>query len=243
MDKTKNTVVTEEKDDVIDLGEIFYLLWRHIAQIVLIAFAGAVVMWVISSKFIAPKYTATSRMYILSTNSSDNVDLSDVQISSQLKSDCQELLTSRTILEDVKKSLNLDMSVETMKDMITVTNPTDTRILDIAVTSKDPQESADISNAIAEKGKQYLPDVMKTQDISVFETAEVPTDKSSPNVGRNTLLGALIAALIYIAILIVKYISNDTLKTADDVAKYLGYQPLAVVPEHSVKKGKKKGGK
>lgn len=228
-----NNVVT------IDLVEVFYLLWRHILQIILCAVIGGAAMFFITSTLIAPKYTATSRMYILSSSSDSAIDLSDLQISSQLKSDYQELLTSRSILEDVKDQLNLSYDVSTLKNMISVTNPTDTRILNIAVTSTSAKEAADIANSIAQNGREYLPQIMKTQEPSVFESAEVPQHRSSPNVTRDAVIGALVLALIDIAILIIRYMMNDTLVTEEDVTKFLGYQPLAVIPEHNLKKGKK----
>jgi capsular polysaccharide biosynthesis protein len=231
-----------DDEEEIDLGEIFYLLWKHIISIVLFAVIGCAVAIAVTSLLITPKYTASARMYILSSSSDSAIDLSDLQISSQLKADYQELLTSRSILEDVISQQNLDYTPAELKKMITVTNPTDTRILDVAVESEDPQEAANIANALTENGKDYLPQIMKTQKPSVFESAEVPKVQSSPSLMKNTLIGGLIAAAAYIAVLIIRYLMNDTLVTPDDVNKYLGVQPLAVIPEgHMPHSSRRKG--
>lgn len=239
----------EEDEDEIDLSEIFYELGSHIVQILGFLAAGIAAAFVITYFLITPKYTATSKMYILASSSNSAVDLSDLQISTQLRSDYQELITSRPLLEDVIKNLNLDMEPEELEDMMDITNPTDTRIISVAVTTTSPQESADIANEVMNLAKVYLPQIMKTDEPSIFETAEVPDRASSPSYSKNCLIGGLVCALAYIICLIVKYISNDTLVTPDDVNKYLGMQPLATIPEGDLgsfnreKKSKKKGAK
>lgn len=231
METMPGNTAVEEDEDTIDLGEIFYLLGHHIVQIILFGLIGAVITFAVTEFMIAPKYTATSKMYILSSSSDSAIDLSDLQMSSQLKDDYKELLTSRSILEDVENDLELNYSIDSLQGMIEITNPTDTRILNISVTSENAKEAADIANSLAKNGQEYLPKVMKTQEPSIFESAEVPKEKSSPTVKKDTLIGGLVLALIYIIVLIAKNLMNDAIVTPDDVTKVLGFQPLAVVPE------------
>jgi hypothetical protein len=96
-------------DDVveIDLIEVAYMLWRHIWGILLCFAIGAAAAFFITRFYITPMYTATAKMYILSSSSNSVVNLSDLQISSSLRSDYQELLKSRPVLEKVIDSLNL----------------------------------------------------------------------------------------------------------------------------------------
>lgn len=221
----------------IDLGEIFYLLWTHIVQIVGLFIAGAVVVFLLTFFLVTPKYTATSRMYITS-GSNSVVDLSSLQVSTQLKADYQELIKSNSILQDVIDNLSLDEDVDTLKSQVSVTNPSDTRILNLSVTTTNAQLSADIANELAKQAKTYLPKVMKSDEPNVFEEAEVPDKKSSPSYQKNAVIGGLLAALLYCAVIIIKHVTNDTFVTPDDINKAFGVQPLATIPE-----GRKQGGK
>ncbi|MDX8419706.1 Wzz/FepE/Etk N-terminal domain-containing protein [Stecheria sp. CLA-KB-P133] len=214
----------------IDLGEIFYLLWTHIVQIIGLFIAGAVVVFLLTFFLVTPKYTATARMYITS-GSNSVVDLSSLQVSSQLKADYQELIKSNTILQDVVDNLSLDEDVDTLKGQVTVTNPSDTRILNLSVTTTNAQLSADIANELAKQAKTYLPKVMKSDEPNVFEEAQVPDHKSSPSYQKNALIGGLLAALLYCAVIIIKHVTNDTFVTPDDINKVFGVQPLAAIPE------------
>lgn len=233
----------EDDETEIDLSEIFYLLWTHIVQIVGLFVAGAVVVFLLTFFLVTPKYTATARMYITS-GSNSVVDLSSLQVSTQLKADYQELIKSNNILQDVIDNLSLDEDVDTLKGQVAVTNPSDTRILNISITTENAQLSADIANELAKQAKTYLPKVMKTDEPNVFEEAQVPEKKSSPSYQKNALIGGLLTALLYCAVIIIKHVMNDTFVTPDDINKAFGVQPLATIPEgrkQSSKRRRKKG--
>ena len=227
------TVPPQNQDDEIeiDLVELMYLLWDHIFIIILMALIGAGIAFAYTWYLVTPMYTATAKMYILSSSSNSVVNLSDLQISSSLRSDYQELLTSRPVLEKVIASLNLDYTYTTLSQAVTVTNPKDTRILNVTVTTPSPQLSADIANQLVKQGQQDLPAIMKTEEPSIFEDAIVPTRKSSPSFTKNTVIGALLAAMLYCGILVFRHITNDTVITPDDVYRITGIQPLATIPE------------
>ncbi|MBQ3461179.1 MAG: hypothetical protein IJH14_10965 [Solobacterium sp.] len=224
------TTVNNTTEEEIDLVEIFYLLWNNFLKILLCFVLGAVIAFGYSFFLITPMYKATAKMYINSSTKSV-VDMADLQISSNLRSDYKELITSRELLETVIKSLRLEYEPSDLNKMIAVGNPTDTRIITVTVTSASPQEAADVANELVNKSKVYLPEIMKSEEPVVYESALVPVRKSSPSYSRNTLLGGLVGAFLFCAYLIVKHLMNDTIVTPDDAMKYLGVQPLAVIPE------------
>lgn len=237
---------SSEDEVTIDLSEIFYLLWKHATKIILCLVVGCVVALMVTVFMITPQYTATSKMYILSSGKNSVVDLSSLQVSSQLTADYKELITSRPLLEDVITNLNLkDLTVRDITSMITIDNPADTRILTISVQSDDPKLSADIANEVSVLAKEYLPRIMNTEEPSIYEKAVVPQSKSSPSTTKNTLLGGIGLAGLYVIILIVRYVMNDTFTTPEDISRYFGIQPLAAIPENRKNKRKKtkKGGK
>jgi capsular polysaccharide biosynthesis protein len=193
-----------------------------------------------------PLYKATAKMYINSSSKSV-VDISDLQISTQLKGDYKVLLTSRELLEQVIGDLHLDYEAKQLESMITIGNPPDTRIITVTVTNPDPEEAADIANTLVNRSKTWLPEIMKSEEPRIFDSALVPIRKSSPSYTKNTLIGGFLGAALYCAYLIIKHLMNDTIITPDDAQKYLGMQPLAVIPEGDLgsfnKKTKRKGKK
>ena len=221
----------QEAEDTIDLVEVFYLFWGHLWQIILCLILGAAVAFSYTYFLVTPLYQATAKIYIVSASNDSVVNLSDLQIGASLTADYQELLLSRPLLQDVINNLSLNMDYNTLESMISITNTTDTRILKILVTSPDPQESADIANELVNQAGIYLPNIMETDAPNLVESAVAPASKSSPSYSKNTMLGGLAGAVLCCAVLLVRFLMNDTFVTPDDIAKYFGVQPLATIPE------------
>lgn len=245
MEESQNTTQTrpeqlslalhEQPEGEIDLVELFYLLWDHLLQIVVCIVLGGAAAFAGTYFLIAPRYQATAKMYMVSASNSSIVNLSDLQLGTQLTLDYQELLLSRPLLEDVIDTLNLDLSPEVLSEAIEIDNPEGTRILSITVTMFDPQLAAEIANSIAEQAVLYLPRIMETPTPNIYEDAMVPTQKSGPSYSRNTLLGAVLVAAVYCGFLVVRYLMNDSFATPEEINRSFGVQPLAVVPEGKIR--------
>lgn len=215
----------------IDLVEVFYLLWGNILKILACVVAGAVLAFGFTFFFVTPKYQASASIYIVSASNDSIVNLTDLQIGAQLTADYQELMLSRPLLQDVIRNLELDITYKSLARQISITNTSDTRILKITVTDADPQLAADIANELVKQACIYLPKIMETESPNLVEDAVVPSQKFSPSYSRNTVLGALLGAVLCCGVLLVRYLMNDTFVTPDDIAKYFGTQPLATIPE------------
>ena len=58
----------------------------------------------------------------------------------------------------------------------------------------------------------------------------MPTVKASPNVSVWTFIGGMLGVLLICFIVIVRYLLDDTIKSSEDVEKYLGLSTLALIP-------------
>lgn len=228
---TQQSQVRPKTTTEVDLVEVFYLFWGNWWKILLSLILGAGIAFAATYFLIIPQYEASARIYIVSASNDSVVDLSDLQIGTSLTADYQELLLSRPLLQDVINNLGLQMDYHALERMISITNTTDTRILRILVTGPDPQQAADIANELVNQASIYLPNVMETDPPNLVESAIVPTEASSPSYSRNTVLGALLGAILCCSILLIRYLMNDTFVTPDDIARYFGIQPLATIPE------------
>ena len=186
-------------------------------------------MLLVSLFFLTPQYEATSKLYVMARNDSA-VNLSDLQIGSYLTSDYQEVFKTWEVHEQVLQNLGLDYEYEELEDMLTITNPSDTRILYITVTSDDPVEATNMANEYANVARNYIYEMMGTEEPSLFSVALEPLEPVSPRKMLNTVLGGLVGGLLMAAILVVRFIRDDKIKTADDITNYIGIPTLAIVP-------------
>lgn len=229
-----------QPEDEIDLVELFYLLWGHLVQIIACILVGGAAAFAYTYFLVTPLYQATAKIYVVSSSSNSIVNLSDLQLGTQLTADYEELLLSRPLLEDVIDALDLPLSAGGLGSCVRIGNPEDTRILTITVTYPEPKQAAAIANEIASQAVDYLPRVMESPAPHVYEEAVVPTGKVSPSYTRNTMLAAVVLAAVYCGILVVRYLMDDSFKTPEDINRYLGIQPLATVPEGNFKEKRNK---
>lgn len=215
-------------DAEIDLLEIAHVLWQKIWAIILCFVVGAVLVGGYTKMMITPQYTATSMIYILGQTTSIS-SITELQVSSALTADFTIMAKSRAVINGVIKEMNLDMSYDELKSSVNVSNPTDSHILQIEVTNPDPKIAKDISNAMANAVADNVASVMVTDKPSIAEKAVTPKSPSSPNLMKNTAMGGLVGAVIAMGILVVRYLMDDTIKTEEDVRKYLQINTLASV--------------
>lgn len=235
------SVVLEDEGEI-DLVEIFYLFWGHALQIILCAILGGVVAFGYTRFLVTPLYQAEAKLYMVSASAGSMINISDLQLGSQLTSDYKQLMVSRPLLEDVIDELDLNMGYGALRSMITINNPSDTRILGVSVASSDPQLSCDIANELVDQAVIYLPRIMECDKPNVVERAVVPGGAFSPNYARNVMLGIVAGTIICCGVLLVRFLINDTFIGADDLARRLGAQPLATIPEANLGSFNKKLG-
>lgn len=225
----------------IDLWEIFLVLLGKVPLMLAVGLFTALTAFMCTTFLMTPNYESTTKIYILSRQSSDNVTYSDLQAGTQLTQDYAELIQSRFVLEEVIEQLGLDMDYSAMKGKVSVNTPADTRILSITVTDENPVTAMRIANAVREASSVHIQNVMDIEAVNVAETANLPTTKASPDAGKNTMLGGMLGVLIVAAVTVIAYLMNDTIKTAEDVERYLGLSTLAIIPlNEGEKKSRKK---
>lgn len=114
-----------------DSVELVYLVLSKFKYILLSAVLCAVLVGTYVFFIMDPVYAATAKLYIMGQDSSSI--LADLQIGSYLTKDYQEVFQTWEVHEMVREELNLPYTYKDMQEMLTVTNPSDTRVLYITV--------------------------------------------------------------------------------------------------------------
>ena len=235
---------TENRNDEveIDLREIFAILVDKLAIIVLAAVLGAAVAFTFTKFLITPVYQASTQVYVTNNKltTTDQINVSDLQSSNYLTKDYMILVKSNPVLDKVIADLNLKMSTSELAGKISVSTPTDTRILTIAVNDKDPMMAKKIADAVREASKAQIQSVMGIETVNTVEDAKLPESPISPNTKMNILIGFALGFIIAVAVIIIRFMLDDTIKAQEDVEKYLGLSVLGLIPELETTDNKKK---
>ena len=189
----------------IDLVEIFRRLLARAPMMIAVGLLTALIAFFVSKFVMSPTYKSTTKIYVLSRQENNSVTYSDLQMGTQLTQDYAELIQGRYVLEQVIEILGLDMRYKTLHEMVSVNVQENTRIISITVRNSDPVQAMEIANCIR-------------------ETA------TGPDVMLITLLGGLLGIFVISAVAVIEYLRDDTIKTTDDVEKYLELSTLAMIP-------------
>ena len=231
-----NKNITEETVEV-DFGELFRTIWNKIWIILAVTVLCAAIAGNVTYFLIDPTYTATSRIYLL-PRETESLSQTELMVGTQMTNDAAKLAKSKSVMEPVIQKLNLDTTYEELADIVSVENPTDTRLIDISVRDPDPQTAADISNALANSLCEQVATIMKTDKPTIAETASSPDQPSAPSMTKNVILAALAGLLLSVALVIINFIRDDTIKSQEDVQKYLQLNTLAAIPLEYSDEGK-----
>lgn len=225
----ENNINNTEETVEIDLGELFHVIWSKIWIIIAVTVVCAAIIGNVTYFLIDPTYTASSTVYLL-PREGETMSQVEMQIGTQMTNDAAKLAKSKSVIEPVLKDLKLQMDYETLAKRISVDNPTDTRLIDISVRDADPQMAADISNALADSLCEQVATIMKTDRPTIAERAVAPDKPSAPSMKKNVVIAALLGLFATMAVIVIQYILDDSIKTAEDVEKYLQLNTLASIP-------------
>ena len=189
----------------IDVFAMLKTLWKRKFSIVLVALVFAIAAFGYSAFLAKKEYQSTSRIYVVSRQNQDNNALtnSDLQAGSYLVKDYREIILSQNVLTQAIEELKLDMTPAELSKKISVSVPTDTRILSITAKDGDPKEAARIANGLRNVAAEKIISVTKVSDVTTLDEAEVPQSPSSPNIRRNVLLGFIAGAGLMVVLLVV----------------------------------------
>lgn len=217
----------------IDVFAMLKTLWKRKFSIVLVALVFAIAAFGYSAFLAKKEYQSTSRIYVVSRQNQDNNALtnSDLQAGSYLVKDYREIILSQNVLSQAIEELKLDMTPAELSKKISVSVPTDTRILSITAKDGDPKEAARIANGLRNVAAEKIIAVTKVSDVTTLDEAEVPQSPSSPNIKRNVLLGFIAGAGLMVVLMVVVEVLDDRVKRPEDIEELMGLTLLGIVPD------------
>lgn len=222
--QNQNQNQNEIEFDLLQL--ISHLLKRAwIIVLVMAIFAGAA--FGISKKNEVPKYTANCRVFVYRAEADANYN--DVLTSLYLLKDCSVIVKGRSVSKQVVENLDINVHHNTVSSSLKVSYEDDTHVLDLSYTDTNPKRAAAILNEICVVAGPEISKHMKNVSFTVMDTAEVPTAPTAGTTTRDTILGAAIGMVLSAAVLVVLFLLDDTIRSEDDVERYLGLSTLTAV--------------
>ena len=210
-----------KNDDVIRLGDIFRVLWKNIILIAIITVAVFVVGIIYTFGIASPQYSS-EQSFVVAVRDNSTGDITTGTPSTTVINTVSGLVTVTNVLEPVATANNL--SLNALRDMVTVTSATNNGIISITVECGDPDQAEKLANAIFASLEDYLE---RTSISDYYGCAVVEASPASQAVYTSPnkvlylaifLIGGLVVGCI---VAYVKEFCSSKFRTRDDIESYL----------------------
>lgn len=143
------------------------------------------------------------------------------------------LSTSPTVVDGVIDELGIDVTPRELRQMVDVSSPTGTVMLEVAVEHPDPEQAALIADTLSLQLADLIEELetprglaASSVEVVLTHPANVPVEPSSPRVRLNLLLGGLVGAAAGILLALLREHADRRLRSAADVRAVTGSAPL-----------------
>ena len=223
-----------------DLWEIFTRRFFAMLLAAIVVVSGA---FAFKQLTFTPRYESVATLYLVNQTAEDSQSSSttynNFNLALRLVNDCNHLIKSHSVLDQVIDTLNLGMTYEQLYKTVTVVNPEDTRILEVTVEAESPEQAKRIVDEVCEVGAQKIEEAMGFEQAKLYEYG-VLDSKPSNITGLTTyaILGLLAAVAVYVVFL-VRFLLDDRIRTEEDIERFLGLSILGDIPNaDNPKKGR-----
>jgi capsular polysaccharide biosynthesis protein len=218
----------------ISLKEVLFILKKRM-RLILSLFLIAVLLSSVISIFVLDKeYQANTTLMVGRPKdyaSDANIQYNELLLNQKLVSTYGELIKTRAVAEEVIDNLNLDISYEQYKGKVNVSLVKDTELIQIIVKDTDPSVARIIADETANVFMDKVQEIMKVDNVHVIDKAETPTVPVSPNITLNIAIAAVLGLMIGVFFAFLLEFLDNTIKTPEDVEKYLNLPVLGSIPK------------
>ena len=123
------------------------------------------------------------------------------------------------------------MDYKDLDKIVGVTNPDSSHVIRIGVTTSDPQMSRNIANSLLNISAEQINQIVGNGMPSVIDESVIhAVQEIKPSMKKYCALGGILAFVLMAGVFIVRMLMDTTIKSEDDIQRYLGVPLLSSVP-------------
>ena len=127
-----------------------------------------------------------------------------------------------------RESKSYSVSASELSSAVSVTTTTSSQVFTLSATAETPAKAQAIANAVAKEFKEQIPKIMDVNNVTIVAEASEGT-KSFPKVKMITAVGVLAGLVISLLIIIIKDLSDTTVREDSFMTNELGLTNLGEV--------------
>ncbi len=217
----------------ISLRDLYYILRKWIALIIILPLLAVAVSGAVSYFILEPEYETFTTLMVGKPKdyiSENKLEYNDLILNQKLVSTYGEIVKSRLVTDKVINNLGLGITYENFRSKVNVNLVKDTEIIKIQVSDNSPVLAAEIANETAQVFMEGVKTIMKIENIQVIDLAQVPSRPIKPRKMLNMAIAGVLGLMASVFIAFLAEFLDNSIKTPEDVEKYLGIPVLGAIP-------------
>lgn len=210
--------------------DILWALKKHFAWICLATLVVTIGAWLYTKYAITPMYRTSVSFCVFSSERDGSVTSNDLVSDSKLSGTIKYLLNCQPVTAAISQEMGGTISAESISSMISATVQADSQIINVYVTSANPQQACDVANAVAKVAPAEVLKLVEAGKITVVNLPKVPTTPYTPDVANNVSGGFILGLLLSCAVVIAIAMLDTTIWHEEDLERSFNIPVLGTVP-------------
>lgn len=255
---SQNSKPVNNQEDTIDLLKIFQLIMSKIVAVIIAAILAGAAAYSVSEFLMPRKYQSYTSMFVKNASGSvkdnETVNLNDLNASKSLVNTYIAVLSDDAVIEKVGERLLRDYGMDmvwgvldidnitgkikpgSLKSSISMAAVNQTEVLKVTAVTTDPEVSAAICNTVAAVAPEVLVRVVGAGSVEAIGEAKAVYKPVSPNVMKNSVIGALAGAMLAIAVVVIAHLLDRTVKASKELTDKYDKAIIGEIQEFGVTK-------
>lgn len=214
----------------IDLRELFEYFKTKLLSIIIIVILVIAVGNIYTTLTRVPLYKSDTTIVLVSEANTQN-NYTDLQMNKNLVDTYSEIIKSRKVLNPVIKNLKLKYSYNELKSSVSVSSVTNTEIIRVSVSNKNPKKAKEIANEIGIVFTDKIQKIYNLNNVSIVDKAIESKTPYNINYVKDNIIYIAIGLVLSCGLVFIKFYFDTTIKTSEEIENKLGLTILGIVPK------------
>lgn len=182
-----------------------------------------------------PTYEAGTKLIVTNTSRSANqagLDQNEITSNIMIINTYKEIIKSPAIMDKVtSENPEIKRSTKDLIDNVKVTASTNSQVMSITIQDSSQRQAVLIVNAVSGIFKREIPKIMNVDNVTILSEAKL-SEHPQPvpsNLLMKLIVFFMVACILSISLIFLREYWDDSIKSEEDVRKYLNMPTLAMV--------------
>ena len=214
----------------IDISEVLLYFKSKVALIIGITLLIVILGNLYAMFLRVPVYKSSSTIVIASNDTNSANMQADITVNQKLVGTYKEIVTSRSVVEQVIKDLDLKYSYEELSSNILVEAVQNTEVLKISVLDKNAELAPKITSMLSEVFKEEVMEIYNLKNVKVLDSASTPTGADNVNFVKDEIIYFGLGMIASFMLVFIMFYFDKNIRSVEQVESRLGLPILGTIP-------------